>query len=165
MTLPVPPGIAALISMHPVEDLALRILREGMPELSDDIFSLVPAVVDTRHDVLILVRRSAALGEWAGDPRFIDHAGLTVHVYAGGDDPDERAALVSEACRVVLERAREQQVYFPDLGQVKKVILTEEPSRRTDWMPSAGPVQYADLPAGWVRYESRYDLFVRRPVR
>lgn len=164
MTVNLPASILNLVEMHPVEDIASAILREGLPDLADDIVTLVPLQVRTQHDLLILVRRVAALGEWAGDDRFIDHAGLMVHVYAGGLDADERAALTCEAVRVVFRDSWMHPKFYPGLGTVKKAILLEEPIRRTDWMPTAGPVQYADLPADWTRYEMRFDLYIRRPV-
>lgn len=162
-TLPnLPASVAGLVEMTPVEDLIHRILTDAFPDMADDIVTLVEQDAFSQHDLIVLARRSDPHGPWDGDDRFIDNAGLTVHVYAGGIDADERAALVSEAVRVALRDAWMNPVYYPGLGQLKKVHQYQAPLRKTDWMPSQGPVQYADLPHGWVRYESKSDIYIRR---
>jgi hypothetical protein len=40
----------------------------------------------------------------------------------------------------------------------------DEPTRKADFVDSSGPVQYADLPAGWYRYQARFNLIVRHQV-
>ena len=162
--LDLPESIASRVEMHPVEDLILHVLWDAFPDMKDDIVSLLPQNVDTHYGLMALIRRADAQGVWDGDDRFIDYAGLEVHVYASGIDADEKAAHFSEAIRVALRDAWRNPVYYKGLGQLKKVHLTEEPRRRTDWMPSAGPVQYADLPGDWTRYQAKYGLYIRRPV-
>lgn len=158
-----PASVAGLVEMVPVEDIMQRILNEAFPDMAEDIVTQIEQDAFSLHDIIILVRRTATYGAWGGDHRFIDNAGLVVHVYAGGVDADERAALVSEAVRVAIRDAWLEPKWYPDLGQLKKAHMVQDPVRKTDWMPSSGPVQYADLPHGWVRYESRYDLFFRKP--
>lgn len=159
-----PASVASRVEMTPVEDLMLAILRDAFPDMRDDIVSLVEQDVFTQHDLLVMPRRSSAWGDWDGDDRFIDNAGVTFHVYAGGDDADERAALLCEAIRVAMRDAWRMGKYYEGLGQLKRAHVIQEPIRKTDWMPSAGPVQYADLPHGWTRYEIKFDIYIRRPI-
>ena len=157
-----PAEILDLIELHPVEDLVLRILREALP--TSPIYSMIPFDQGALGDYFILIRRLPGWGTWDGDARFIDFAGVGVHVFAKDPNADAKGALVSEAVRVVLRDAAKNRVHYPDLGGPTKVRMDEEPVRKTDWATSSGPVQFADLPSGYQRYEARYSVWIRRPV-
>lgn len=160
-----PRSVASRIEMRPVEDLALAILRDEFPDMT--FRSLYPGESESwpeRDGQLILVRRHPSYGTWDGDTRFIDYGMVAVHVLTYGDDADERAALITEAIRIAFRDVHMEQRYYPGLGSLADIWLEEEGVRKSDWATSEGPVQYADLPIGWQRYESRFHLKIRRPI-
>lgn len=156
-----PAAITDKVEMLPLEDVALRVLRDALPGVA--IRSLIESDQLPIERFFVLVRRIPGIGIWRGDERFIDYGGLAVHVYAQDMDSDEVGAIVSEACRVALRDSASRRDWYPELGGLIRVQLVEEPMRKTDWATSSGPVQFADLPAGMQRYEARYNLWVRRP--
>ena len=155
-----PASIKAVVQMYPVEDLVLAVIRDGLPDLPS--FSLIPQ--DTSAYEFFAVFRRIPGGTWGKDPRFVDHATLQVQVYTKDPESDSKAALISEAIRVTLVRAEREQRVYPGLGHLVKVTVTNEPARGSDWAPSSGPVQYADLPSGFTRYQTTYSLKIRRPL-
>ena len=157
-----PEEITSRVELHPVEDIMLRCLREAMP--TSPIYSKIPFDQATLGDYFILVRRLPGWGMWDGDARFVDFAGVGVHVFTKDPNADMKAALISEAVRVAIRDAAKKRAYYPGLGGLVKTRMDEEPVRRTDWATSAGPVQFADLPAGYQRYEARYSVWIRRPI-
>lgn len=157
---PLPDSVLDLIENVPVEDIILAVLRSGLPDT--DIFSYVPAHPPSHF---ILVRRLAGLGEWDGDQRFTDEGRFAIQTYTQDPDGDWKGAVLSEAVRVVLRNASLSHWRDPELGSVIEIRLIQEPSRVTDWATSAGPVQYADLPTGYWRYESSYSIKTRKPRR
>ena len=157
-----PAEITAAVEMHPVEDIALQVLRDRFPTVQ--VNSMIEFDQSNLGPFFILVRRIPGWGTWSGDSRFLDSAGLAVHVFAKDPDADEKGAIISEACRVALRDAALKATYYPGLGGLVKAGLITEPSRRTDWATSSGPVQFADLPGGYQRYEARFQLTIRRPL-
>lgn len=152
-----PPEILALTEMGPVEDLLLSVLR---PVFQPHI--PVKTRVKTDQDFpLILVRRGDSFGNWDGDHRFLDQAMVVIHTFSAGPDADEDAALLAEAVRVVLHDAVNEVV--PGKGHITKVRMLASPRRAPDWVTATGPVQYADLPTGVERYETRYQVHIKRP--
>ena len=157
-----PAEIMDRVELHPIEDLALKVLREAFP--TTRVYSKIPYNQKPIEDHFILIRRIPGWGTWEGDDRFLDFAGLGVQVFAKDPQADLKASLISEAVRVALRDAVTSHTYHPGLGALTKVRMDEEPVRKTDWAASAGPVQYADLTAGYQRYESRFSLWIRRPI-
>lgn len=157
-----PASITGIAEMMPVEDLMLNIFRDKLPDLP--IFSLIPFDL---HDLdfFSIVRRVPMTGAWRGDERFIDTAYAAFHVFTRDPDADEKGAAISEAVRITLREAVQEQKSYPDLGYLKQARLITEPARRTDWATSSGPVQFADLPQGYFRYESQYAVSIRRPPK
>lgn len=155
-----PDSILQTVQMFPVEDLILAIMRDELPDLPS--FSLIPQRTD-QYEFFATFRRFNS-GLWQGDPRFVDKAGLQVHVFAKDPDADSKAAVISEAIRVALIRAAKNQKVYPGLGHLFFARVTGEPARSSDWAQSVGPVQYADLPSGFTRYQTNYSLKIRRPV-
>lgn len=155
MTLP--DAILDLTEMGPVEDILLSLLRPVFqPHLP------VQTRVEMDQDFpLVVVRRADTLGDWRGDPRFLDNAVLVVHTFAEGPDADEDAALLAEAVRVVLNQC--VNVVVPGKGHITKVEMRGAPRRSPDWVTATGPVQYADLPTGVERYETRYQVWIKKP--
>ncbi|WJN62712.1 tail terminator [Streptomyces phage phiScoe15] len=153
-----PPEIKALAELSPVEDLLLALLREGLPGIQ--VKSLIAA-----HQTfpLVLIRRAPTFGQWAADTRFTDSAQVTIHTFCADPDGDEDAAILSEAVRVVLRDAWLGNKVVPGRGHLTRVDLTSAPRRVTDWATASGPVQYADLPTGVWRYESVYQIAIRKP--
>lgn len=158
MTVNLPESVLALAEFSPLEDIALAILREGLVDVP--IYSLIPEDAD---DFFIVCRRRPALGDWDGDPRFTDEARLELHIFARDPDGDEKASILAEAARVVLRNAWLSHKNYPGLGSVIRIQQVSDPARKTDWATSTGPVQYADLPTGYWRYESTYEMWIRRP--
>ena len=155
-----PASVLALVENAPVEDVLLAILRQGLPEIP--VYSLIP---ESPPPHFILVRRLSGMGDWSGDPRFTDTGRFFVHTFTQDPDGDWKGAVLSEAIRVVMRTAWLEHWGFPELGSVIEIHMTTEPSRKTDWATSAGPVQYADLPTGYWRYESAYKIQIRKPRR
>lgn len=153
-----PQSVLDLVEFSPVEDIALAILRDGLPDVP--VYSLIPEDPDP---FFIIVRRRPALGNWDGDPRFTDEARINVHTFAQDPDGDEKAAIIAEAVRVVLRNAWLNHSVYPGLGSIIRIQQITDPARKTDWATSVGPVQYADLPTGYWRYESEYELWIRKP--
>ncbi|MER7111205.1 hypothetical protein [Streptomyces sp. NPDC000229] len=153
-----PDHIKAMAELSPVEDLLLAVLREGLPGIR------VKSLVDLHETFpLVLVRRDPTWGEWQGDTRFTDAARIVVNCFAPDPNGDEDAAILSEAVRVVLRDAWLNQKVYPRRGHIIRVDLNSAPRRATDWATATGPVQYADLPTGIWRYESIYDVQIRKP--
>lgn len=157
--LDLPQAVLDLAEFRPVEDMLLAILREGLPDVP--IFSLIP---DIKPPFFIFARRLVPLGGWDGDPRFIDHARFAVDTLTPDPDGDEKGAVLSEAARVVLRNAWLSHKSYAGIGSVSKITMEQEPTRKSDWANSSGPVQFAQLPSGLWRYEAIYGIEIRKPL-
>lgn len=162
-----PASVLAMVAneFQPFEDIFLTILREGLPDIL--ISSLVSENPDWSVCPQIVIRRDHSVGGWNGDPRFIDKGRLAISTFTydptGLIGGDVEGAQLSEAVRLVLFAAWQNQWHNPELGSVKRIRMTNEPSRVPDWQTSQGPVQYANLPVGWSRYETKYEATIRKP--
>lgn len=154
----IPDSVRNLAEMSPVEDLVLTLLRDALPEMQ--IGSLV---ADHQTFPFVLVRRGDTFGVWDGDTRFVDSAMLIIHTFAEDPDGDEDAAILAEAVRVVLRNAWLNQTVVPGRGHITNCRMLNAPRRAPDWTTAVGPVQYADLPTGIHRYETRYQIDIRKP--
>lgn len=153
-----PQSVLDLVENKPVEDMLLAILRKGLPDTP--IVSLIPEQPPAHF---IVARRMPGMGGWDADARFTDQGRFYIHTFTQDPDGDWKGAILSEAVRVVMRTAWLEHWSFPGLGSVIEIEMTNEPSRVTDWATSAGPVQYADLPTGFWRYESNYTIQIRKP--
>lgn len=154
---PLPQNILDMVEMNPIEDLILQLIR---PKLAG--ISVQATVQSPQPETAVVVRRASDWGAWNGDARFVDAGTLEVHVYTVGLNADQDGALLSEAVRVALLDSLNEVV--PSLGHLQRVRLQSAPRRVADWATASGPVQYADLPQGSIRYESTYQLRVRRAL-
>ncbi|WP_327292445.1 hypothetical protein [Streptomyces sp. NBC_01198] len=153
-----PPEIKALAELSPVEDLMLAILRAGLPGIQ------VGSLIATDQTFpFVLVRRDPSFGNVGGDVRFVDDAIVAVQSFCVDPDGDEDAAILAEAARVVIRNAWLDQLVIPGRGHITSFDISSSPRRAPDWATSTGPVQYADLPTGVWRYETKYQLSIRRP--
>ncbi|MFE0964061.1 hypothetical protein [Streptomyces fungicidicus] len=153
-----PAEIKALAELSPVEDLLLAVLRDGLPGIS--VQSLIQK---DQNFPFVLVRRDPSFGLWAGDTRFTDSARVVVQSFCEDPDGDADAAILAEAVRVVLRDAWLNQKVYAGRGHITRVDMSSAPRRATDWATATGPVQYADLPTGVWRYETQYDIEIRKP--
>lgn len=153
-----PPEIKALAELSPVEDLLLAVLRDGLPGIP--VKSLIAA---DQTFPFVLVRRDPSFGLWTGDARFTDSARVVVQTLCSDPDGDPDAAILAEAVRVVMREAWLKQKVYPGRGHITRVDMASAPRRATDWATATGPVQYADLPTGVWRYETQYDVDIRKP--
>ena len=159
-SLGLPASVAEKIELTPYEDIALAILRLGLPDIP--VQSLIPPPGSLEFP-FILVHRTRAIGNWNADPRFTDEGMVLVHVFTEEPDALEKGQLISEAVRIVFRQAWLDHWHFPDMGSVSRITLKSEPTKSPDWATSAGPVQFADLPANVTRHESEYEFRIRKP--
>lgn len=150
-----PAEVLALVEMSPVEDLLLALLPTKLPGIN--VQSLIE---DDQRFPLALVRAAGEWGEWSGDPRFLDAAQVVIHTFCEGIDADSDAALLGEAIRVVLRDS--VNVVIPGCGHITKVDMVRRPRRLADWATATGPVQYADLPTGVMRYETVFNVEIKK---
>ena len=159
MSSSLPQAILDLATFHPVEDIVLALLRDS--PINTDPVQIGTLVADAQTWPLVLVRRGLDWGVWGGDSRFIDTGTLIVHTFAEGIDSDSDAAYLSEAVRVVLMQSINKVI--DGLGYLTECELLTAAHRVTDWASATGPVQYADLPTGVMRYETTFGLAIRAP--
>lgn len=157
--LDLPQSVLDLIELDPVEDLLLAVLRDGFPDVP--VYSLIPEEIPA---YFMVVRRMPGIGDYQGDPRGLtDWGRLYVHTFTSDPDGDEKGAVLQEAVRVVMRNAWLSHRVFAGLGSIARWQMVAEPTRKTDWANSTGPVQFADLPTGYWRYESIHEVEVRKP--
>lgn len=151
--------ILSKVEMSPIEDLLLALLPQHLPGVR--VQTLIQA-----HQPLpfVTIRNTGSWGDWDGDPRGLDAGQVTIDTFVEGINADEENALLQEAIRVILRDSLNKVIYEPvPRGHLKSVNLVSRPRRVTDWATSTGPVQYADLPAGTTRWESIYQVVIRKP--
>jgi hypothetical protein len=151
------PDVLALVEMKPAEDLLLSLLRGRLTGVR-----VQTLIEDDQEFPAIVVRTNGDWGAWGGDPRFIDSGQVNVQAFCSGIDSDQDAALLSEAVRVLLRDSINVEV--PGLGHLTRVEMVGRPRRAPDWATATGPVQYADLPTGVQRYETLYDVSIKRSL-
>lgn len=156
--LDLPASVLARVKSRPIEDLILKVLERGLPDVPS--YSLIPK---NTPPMFVLVRKVPEMGLFAGRRPFFDECDFAIHVYVEDPDGDEKGALLSDAVCDVMAEAYRDHWGFPGLGSVTSIKCTQAPVRETDWATSSGPVQYADLPTGDWRYEARFRARVRLP--
>ena len=151
-----PESVLRMVEYSPIEDIVLAALRKRLPDVR--VQSLYR---ENESTPLVLIRRDPEESNWSGDPHHLDTAYIDVEVLTEGLEADTDGALLGEAVRVALRDTWLQRDIFPGLGHFVWVEQTVAPHKRSDWATATGPVQYADLPAGWSRYESSFYIEVR----
>lgn len=154
-----PAEVLDLVEHSPLEDMVIHALQHYLPAIP--ALSLIP---EDPPPLFILVRKDHSPGLGIGYNRFVGYGRARVDVFATDPDGDEKGAVVSDAIRVALRSAWLDNHHVPGRGWISQVELLSEGSRKTDWATAAGPVQYADLPTGYWRYESKFDVFYRREL-
>ena len=151
----IPDSIRALAERTPAEDFVLDLFRAEMPEIQSGTL-----LATDQAFPFLLIRRIP--GSWGSeDPRFLDTATMSIQAFVSDPNGDEDAGILSEAARVVLRDAWLRQTVIPGRGHLAAWEMAQAGRRASDWATATGPVQYADLPSGVVRYEARYYLTLR----
>ena len=84
-------------------------------------------------------------------------------MFCDGPDGDVEAFLISEAIRVMMLEASLERWNFPGLGSIVNITMSVEPADVNDWATATGIVQFADLPENVIRFETVYQMTIRRP--
>lgn len=153
-----PSSVTSLVAAEPlVEDVVLDILRDQVPDIlwADETEQSSPPPFG-------IVRRDSFVGVGDGDHRFIARAYCAIHTFTEGPDADIDNSRLQEAVKLTLLNAGYRQPKIRDWGYVASVRLVEPYRKRSDWQNSEGPVQYADLPNDYTRYESVWEVKIRR---
>jgi hypothetical protein len=153
-----PDSVYEKAQFTPIEDILIAVLESYLPEVNSGAL-----ITMNQTFPYIQVRRLDSFGLWSGDERFLDDALVGVYTLAAGVDADRDAAVLADAVRVSFAHASATKLVLPGLGSIVNIQMTGSPRRVSDWATATGPVQYADLPSDVTRYETRYDVVVRRP--
>ena len=152
-----PPEVAGMGTFALPQRLALAILREKMPTAA--IYTRIPKDI---AGPFLLVRQLDGLGFWDGDPRFLNKAIIKIDTFTQGLNGETDGGVFQDAIRTKLFEAWREQKVYPELhSSLNRLICVSDPNPVTDWATSTGPVQFADLPGLWFRWESRYEFQIR----
>lgn len=149
------PDVLDLVELSPVEDILLAVLRPALTSVS--VTTLVEEGIEFPA---VIVRTIGSWGSWGADPRFTDTTSVEVHVFCDGVNADEDCSLLSDAVRVVLRDAVNTVV--EGRGWLTEATMIDRFKRVADWATATGPVQYADLPSGVVRWQATYHIEMRK---
>lgn len=138
-------------------DVALDILRAAHPDIlwADETEQASPPPFG-------IVRRDTYVGWGEEDHRFISTGYVAIHTFTQGIDATLDNTRLQEAVKLAMLRAGYDQVPARHWGYVSSTTLIEPHRKRSDWQNSEGPVQYADLPNDYTRFESVWEIKVRR---
>lgn len=160
-----PDYIYEMAEYTPSIDVGLAILRDALPGI--EVVSLLP----DRADALPLVLVRDGVSSRVAPAYGLEIATLEIHVFtmdppaheamAGAPSGEMQGALLSEAVRVAFRDAWVNKRIYPGIAAIAKTTQERRPRRVSDFATSAGPVQYADLPTGYWRYESEYRIAYR----
>lgn len=160
-----PDYIYEMAEYTPSIEVGLAILRDALPGIK--VVSLLPDKADALPLILVRDGVSSRVPPAYG----LEIASLEVHVFTmdppanearnGAPSGETQGALLSEAVRVAFRDAWVNKRTYPGVASIAKTTQEQRPRRVSDFATSAGPVQYADLPTGYWRYESEYRIAYR----
>ena len=153
-----PASVLDRVAFFPYEDILAAMFQRAFPELRFETY-----VSEVLTYPMITGARFTPQGGWSGDPRFIDSGPVRINVFCAGPDADVEAFLISEAIRVMMLEASLERWNFPGLGSIVNITMSTEPADVNDWATATGIVQFADLPEGVIRFETVYQMTIRRP--
>lgn len=154
-----PQSVLDRVQFVPTEDVILEVLRRKLPDVPS--FSMIPA---DPPEIFILVRKDNPVPFHGQEWTQIAVTRFVIDVFTTGPNGDEAGALLCEAIRVVFQEAWLENMHIPGKGWVSNIAMYGEGTRVADWATSAGPVQYADLPTGYWRFEAMFRLKFRRQL-
>jgi len=144
-----------------IEDFAAPLLRQELPGVN--IWTLIPSDLENKIPG-VLVRKDLGPGINNSDPRgFTEEVYLQIECFTSDPDGDLQGAQLAEAVRVVFRNAWLKGTVLNNTW-INRFRMPAEPNRKADFADSAGPVQYADLPQGYWRYQIRLNFLVRHNV-
>ena len=152
-----PSSVTDRVAFFPYEDILAAMFQRAFPELRFETY--VPEVLTYP----LITGARFTQGGWSGDPRFIDSGPVRINVFCAGPDADVEAFLISEAIRVMMLEASLERWNFPGLGSIVNITMSTEPADVNDWATATGVVQFADLPENVIRFETVYQMTIRRP--
>ena len=164
-----PESVLAKIELAPPEDVILRVLRARHTDVT--FLTSIPfdhlgnEVWPNGIEMFVLIRRVPGQFSYRFDDRFVDAAMISIQVFCKDPEAELKASLVSEAIRVSLRDEARNPTWYAGLGGLIRVTRNEEAVRKTDWATATGPVQFADLPTGYQRYESTFNCLIRKDTR
>lgn len=141
-----------------VEDAMLELYRRRIPDLR--FTSLIEQDTPAPY---VLIRKVAPNNAWASDLRFLETFYFSAEVFTSGLDADADGPRIILAMRNSLVRAGlDKDIVLGGLGWIQGGRMVGDAMRRADYANSEGPVQYADLPQGWVRYMATFRVQIKR---
>lgn len=157
-----PASVLAKTAFAPsIEDFILPLLWQELPEVP--AWSLLPEAIPPEFGVL--VRKALGPGSNATDPRgFLEDVYVEIDCFTTDPDGDENGELLAKAVGFVLRDAWLNATVINNTW-ISRFEVPDEPARKADFVDSSGPVQYADLPQGYWRYQARYRLLLRHNVQ
>lgn len=139
--------------------MALDILRRKLPGMNF-VSLLTPHVAPP----YALVRETTFLGSFNTDRRFMREYFISIETFTEGLESDVDGPKIHRAVEdVLLRTALGHEPVMNGAGWIEAAELIEPAKRVSDWAASAGPVQFADLPAQWTRHISIHRLTLKRP--
>lgn len=150
-----------------VEDLMIGLLRPwfarvkaaGGPEVH--VYSEYQADMIPPYVLVLNTRRTGIEAYETKDDEWARAAVLEVNTIAVGLNAEKDCSDLQESVRHCFLEAHRNQTVVPNAGVINQVTTPTLATRQTDWASASGPVQYAKLPHGASRYESRYRLIIR----
>lgn len=147
-----------------MDELLLYLLQDFFKDQAIHIGTLFSEEINPPMIIARAERRSGGQADAVHDDRFMRPALISVSTITAGVDADEMGEELQEAVRICLRQAQLEQTVIPNGGSIARITNSSLPSRVSDYATSTGIVQYASLPAGWVRYESVYRIIARPPA-
>lgn len=146
-----------------IDNLLLNVFRDYFAGKPVQVLSQYTGQTNPPMVIGRLERRSGAISLKPSDDRFLKAGVIAVSAITSGPDADEDAEALQEACRLALLEAFMNQTSYPDCGHIARLKLASPSSRVNDYATSTSVVQYAALPADFVRTESIYHIVVAPP--
>lgn len=142
-----------------VERIVMGVLQ---PFFEGQAVTVTPLFEEGMTAPVVVARNEAVASgtHYRQDIRFIRPALLSIDTITAGVNADDDGSALQEACRIAIFEAWRNQIVIPGQGYIARVENSVMASRKSDWATSTGPVQYASLPRGAMRYESNYRLLL-----
>ena len=147
------------------DELLLHILQNFFEGQGIHIGTLFSEEIDPPMIIARAERRSGGMADAIHDERYMHPVLFSVSTITSGVDADQVGEELQEAVRIALRQAQLEQITVPNGGTLSRITNSILPSRVADFATATGIVQYASLPAGWVRFESVWRAIIRPPAQ